>query len=146
VGPAIVLSMACNGSRIKPSVTCDGLRAITLGMDRTTVEKVLGVPLVSTGRFKPFEGNPADEVWTYSSGNDDPYYLFSNSDKMSVDFLDGRLIRILAVRKLDQFPPEPLLFYLNNETATDGTRKEVRKEGRLFVEVFCPERLPAKVD
>jgi hypothetical protein len=131
-------SLACNGSRITSTVTCGGLRQIKLGMDRATVARLLGPPVASSGRFVPVGKNPADELWTYSTENNDPFYLFSHSDKMDLDFRDGRLIQVEAVRKLDQFPPEPLLFLLYYESSPDGTRKEVRQEGRLFTQAFCP--------
>jgi hypothetical protein len=143
IAGVIALASLCAagcGGRIQPTVTCDSLRQIKLGMDAATVEQVLGRPFSTTGRYAPLRNDPrqVDEVWQYGSDNYDAFYLFSHTDRMYAELRQGRLIKIAAYRKLSDYPPQPRLFDLRYEKAADGTEKEVREEPELFVDAFCP--------
>jgi hypothetical protein len=138
--------VGCRGSRIASTVTCDGLRALKLGMDRNSVQTLLGPPVASTGRVTPEGPDKHDEGWFYADEGSDPLYIFSYSDRMYADFREGRLIRISSFRKLSDRPPQPPLFDLEYETAPDGSQREIRREGTLFVETFCPGRSPGKAE
>jgi hypothetical protein len=133
-----ITAAGCRGGRITSSVTCDGLRALHLGMDQDTVMKLLGPPLSSTGQHPQSNPEMPDERWSYGSESFDPYYLFSYTDRFYADFRQGRLVEVNSFRKLDPSPPQPPLFDLRYEKGPDGKLREIRREPSRFRATFCP--------